>query len=123
LAVFALLTPLAHDSRAGQVSSPFAGCSTWSGGGSCSGTIGGFRNSGDPTAYAEFYQEVYAGGATRIFGAEINGTSYWCDASSVAAFGPAWPAIANMQNLAFGIQWNANNQCQYLTLYNESVYY
>jgi hypothetical protein len=124
LAVFALLTPIAQDSRAGLQYSQSCGCSQNSSGGSCSGTMAAFKNSSDANAYAEFYESATSGGISRFFGAEFGGTGYWCDASSVANIGTMWPGItANMQNVYFSVQWNASNQCTQLTIYSFSAYY
>lgn len=92
------------------------------GAGYCSGTLGAFRNSSDPTAFLILQSYVYSGGVSRYVAAKFGGTykflpiSASLPESALHVFDTA--AVAVDSNVY--VHWNTSSQVDAIQLYNDS---
>ncbi len=92
------------------------------GAGYCSGTLGAFRNSSDPSAYLILQSYGYSGGVSRYVVAKFGGTYKFLPvptslpASVLTLFDAA--AVAVDSNVY--VHWNTSSQVDTIQLYNDS---
>lgn len=123
-------------SYAGWQFTPGAYCTKLSdGSGYCNGSMIGFRNATDPSAYAYFGLSYSSGSLSGSFSAYLNGVYYSCTAAP-AMYQPLSTSIGNgltavplpiwqqalTPQATFMIQWNSSGGCYYLSVGQTSLY-
>jgi hypothetical protein len=92
------------------------------GAGYCSGTLGAFRNSSDPSAYLILQSYGYSGGVSRYVVAKFGGTYKFLPVSASLPAGvlTLFDAASTAVDSNVYVHWNTSSQVDTIQLYNDS---
>ena len=112
---------LTGDARAGYTIVQPPSCYSYAGiGGSCAGTIAGFRNDSDPGASVAFEQYAYGSTTAQSFSAVLNGSGFSCVVTSASpAIQAMWPQSLRFDDY-FYVSWDTTGACTSVFFLNTS---